>query len=125
MLGVMGNGIIRRLIGIEILRFVLAKIPSVGLTSQLSNFLSADRRCRSLRMRCHLSSGTGSNSIEFTAARQLCRSAMEQSPEEVGSERSIAISRENAQMPMNSPPFVKARASLSASHSAARLSSEG
>ena len=60
MLGVIANGMIRRLIGMEILRFALAKIPSVGLTSQLSNFRSARTRYFSWRTRCHCSSATAS-----------------------------------------------------------------
>ena len=43
MLGVIGNLISWRLIGIETLRFILAKIPSVGFTSQRSSFCSADK----------------------------------------------------------------------------------
>ena len=65
MLGVIGNGMILRLIGMETLRFILAKIPSVGLTSQPSNFCSATWRCCSLRTRCHCSSPTGSRWTEW------------------------------------------------------------
>jgi outer membrane receptor protein involved in Fe transport len=51
-----------QLIGTETLRFIRAKMPSVGLTSQRSSLCSAERRCCGVRMRCHLSSCTGSRS---------------------------------------------------------------
>ena len=42
---------------IEIFRFILAKTPSVGLTSHRSSFRSATRRSSGVRTRCHSSSG--------------------------------------------------------------------
>src|SRR5208283_5034186 len=58
MFGVIGNLMSWRLMGMETFRFIRAKIPSVGLTSQRSSFFSAERRSCSLATFCQLSCGT-------------------------------------------------------------------
>ena len=49
----MGSFISCRLIGTEILRFIRAKTPSVGFTSQRSSFSSAAMRSSGVRTCCH------------------------------------------------------------------------
>src|SRR5258708_17494322 len=96
-----------RLIGIEILRLALAKIPSVGLTSQPSNFSSANWRCGSLRMRCHFSSDTASLSTKWVRESQASSSSMELAISGQRSERSIDASRLSEQMPTTWLPVTR------------------
>ena len=63
-LGVIGNFMSCRLIGTEILRFIRAKTPSVGFTSQRSSFASAAVRSSGVSTRCHKLSSTGLHSTE-------------------------------------------------------------
>src|SRR5271166_4792386 len=56
--GVIGNLMSWRLMGIEILRFIRANTPSVGLTSQRLSFCSATMRSCGIEIRCHESSST-------------------------------------------------------------------
>ena len=67
MLGVIGNLMSCRLIGIDTLRFILAKTPSVGLTSHWSSFCSASKRSSADNTRCHWSDGTDSQTIPSSA----------------------------------------------------------
>ena len=64
MLGVIGNFMSWRLIGTEILRFIRAKTPSVGFTSQRFNFASAAVRSSGVITRCHKFSSIGLHSTE-------------------------------------------------------------
>src|SRR5579885_631047 len=75
MFGVMGNLMSCRLIGIDTLRFILAKTPSVDLTSHWSNFCSASKRSSGDEMRCHRPDGTDSQTIPSSVVSQLRSSA--------------------------------------------------
>ena len=66
-----------RLIGMETLRFILAKIPSVGLTSQESSFFSATWQSSKVEARCHLASSTKSVSTEYLEVRDASNSSRE------------------------------------------------
>ena len=64
-----------RLMGMETLRFILAKIPSVGLTSQESSFRSAVTRSCEVEICCHLALSTRSVSTECVEVRYVSNSS--------------------------------------------------
>src|SRR5229473_1048576 len=80
-------------------------MPSVGLTSQRSSFLSADRRSSGVLTCCHCSSATGMETTDCISVSDACSSSSVPACVGQRSAKSRIISTGSAKMPAGLSPL--------------------